>query len=79
MDGNARAELAAIKRELNSIISELDNIAIGIRRDFKGIGNEQCANCVGRAAEQYRWVKSKLDTMDTTTVTDSYAAAHSTE
>lgn len=79
MNASARAELASIKRELNSIISELDSISSGVRRDFVGIGNDQCANCIDRVANQYRYVKRKLDNMDTSTVTESYARAHGAE
>ena len=79
MNASARAELASIKRELNSIISELDSIASGVRRDFVGIGNDQCANCIDRVTNQYRYVKRKLDNMDTSTVTESYARAHGAE
>lgn len=79
MNASARAELASIKRELNSIISELDSISSGVRRDFVGIGNDQCANCIDRVTNQYRYVKRKLDNMDTSTVTESYARAHGAE
>lgn len=79
MDANARAELASIKRELNSIISELESISGGVRRDFVGIGNDQCASCIDRVVNQYRYVKRKLDNMDTSTVTESYARAHGAE
>lgn len=77
MDAGAQNELYQIKRELQSIITELDNIAAGIRRDFTGIGNEQCASCVSRVSAQYRTVKSKLDHMDLSKVTEAYAQAHS--
>ena len=79
MNASARAELASIKRELDSIIRELDDISGGIRRDFVGIGNDQCSNCIDRVTNQYRWVKRKLDNMDTSTVTESYAKAHGGE
>ena len=79
MDANASIELNLIKRDLKSIIDELEEISCGVRRDFQGIGNETCADCIYRAAEQYRWVKGKLDNLDTTTVTESFAEAHSTE
>lgn len=79
MNASARAELASIKRELASIISELEDISGGVRRDFVGIGNDQCANCIDRVTNQYRYVKRKLDNMDTSTVTESYARAHGAE
>lgn len=76
MNTSARSELASIKAELNSIINELDSISRGVRNDFTGIGNVQCASCIDRVANQYRIVKRKLDHLDTTTVTQSFASAH---
>ena len=76
MDAGARYELSEIKRELNSIISELESISSGVKADFTGIGNEQCASCIDRVVNQYRYVKRKLDNMDTNTVTESFAQAH---
>lgn len=76
MDANAQAELDGIKNELNAIIRELESISGGVRRDFVGIGNEQCAICIDRVTEQYRIVKSKLDHLDTVKVTESFAEAH---
>ena len=77
MTASARYELASIKSELNSIISELESISRGVRNDFVGIGNEQCANCIDRVTSQYYTVRRKLNNLDTTTVTESYARAHS--
>ena len=77
MDASASAELESIKRELRSIISELDSIAAGVRKDFVGIGNERCANSIESVANHYRGVLRKLQNMDTGTVTESFAKAHS--
>lgn len=76
MDANARNELNAIKRELNSIIAELESISGGIRNDFIGIGNDKCADCIDRVLNNYYTVRKKLNNMDTSTVTESYAQAH---
>lgn len=76
MDANARAELNAIKSELNSIIRELESISYGVRKDFVGIGNDKCADCINKVINQYYYVKRKLDNLDTSTVTDSYAQSH---
>ena len=46
MDSNSQYELYLIKRELQSIINELDDIAYGIRRNFSNIGEDQAASCV---------------------------------
>lgn len=76
MDANSEYELYLIKRELQSIINELDDIAYDIRRDFDNIGEDQAAACVSRVADKYRIAKRKLDNIDTKRVTDEYAAAH---
>lgn len=76
MDAGARNELNSIKRELNSIISELESISNGIRKDFTGIGNEKCADCIDRVLNQYYYVRRKLNNLDTSTVTESYAQAN---
>lgn len=76
MDANGRNELASIKRELNSIINELESISYGVRNDFSGIGNDKCADCIDRVLNQYYYVRRKLNNLDTTTVTESYAQAH---
>lgn len=76
MDANSEYELYLIKKELQSIIWELDDIANDIRRDFSNIGEDQAAACVSRVAEKYRIAKRKLDNIDTKKVTDEYAKAH---
>lgn len=76
MDANSEYELYLIKRELQSIINELDDIAYDIRRDFDNIGEDQAAACVSRVADKYRIAKRKLDNIDTKRVTDEYAVAH---
>ena len=76
MDSNSQYELYLIKRELQSIINELDDIAYGIRRNFSNIGEDQAASCVSRVADKYRIAIRKLDNIDTNKVTDEYAAAH---
>ena len=76
MDASARNELASIKRELNSVISELEEISARVRNDFVGIGNERCADCINRVLNQYYVVRRKLNNLDTSTVTDSYAQSH---
>lgn len=76
MDSGARAELSSIKRELDSIISELESISSGVRNDFTGIGNDKCSDCIDRVLNQYYCVRRKLNNLDTSTVTESYARAH---
>ena len=76
MDSKARNELDSIKRELNSIINELESISDGVRKDFVGIGNEKCADCIDRVVSNYYAVRRKLNNLDTSTVTDDYARTH---
>lgn len=76
MDAKARSELYAIKLELNAVIRELQDISSGLKKEFTGIGCEQCAACVDRVVSQYQAVKRKLDKLDTSTVTESWANAH---
>lgn len=59
-------ELESIKRELQSIINELDSISNGVKRNFAGIGNDRCASSISSIANDYRYVKKRLDRIDTT-------------
>lgn len=61
MDSATRREISSIKTELQSIINELDNISIGLKTDFKNIGNDKCAQVVANVADRYRNVKKKLN------------------
>lgn len=61
MDSATRREIGSIKTELQSIINELDNISIGLKTDFKNIGNDKCAQVVANVADRYRNVKKKLN------------------
>lgn len=76
MDAQGRRELEDIKRELRSIIQELGEISQGVRRDFEGIGNEQCSACIDKVTQNYETVLRRLNNIDTNTVTDSFARAH---
>lgn len=76
MDSSARNELNSIIRELNSIISELEDISRGVRYDFKNIGSEKCADCIDRVLNKYYTARQRLNNMDTSTVTESYAQSH---
>lgn len=46
--------------ELISIIKELEDIADGLKRDFKSIGNIHCANAVNKVADNYRVVLKQM-------------------
>lgn len=72
MDAYTKRELNAIKDELQSIINELDRISDGVRSDFRGIGNDTCANCIDRVISQYRSVRRQLNKIDTSKVNEGY-------
>lgn len=77
MDANSIRELYEIKEELKSIIKELEDIESGVRNDFKNIGNDICADRIRGVADQYGTVLKKLENIDTQTVTEEFANAHS--
>lgn len=68
MTSSAKAELEAIKREISSIISSLNDVAYGVRNDFCGIGNERCADSIQSVINKYTYVKRTLDGIDTTEI-----------
>lgn len=70
MGASEQYEFESIKRELQSIIKELDNIAYGVRRNFTGIGNDRCAQSIYSIADDYRYVKRKLDKIDTSKMSE---------
>ena len=69
MDTATRRELDGIKEDLNAIIRELEGISSGVRSDFLNVGNDKCANSIDSVITKYRYVKTKLNNMDTDTVT----------
>lgn len=52
------------RSELRSIISELRDIEWGVRRDFAGIGQDLCGNCIDNIADKYDGVLSRLNRVD---------------
>lgn len=76
MCANAKNEISAIRGELSSIIRELEGISRGIRTEFSGIGNEQCANCIDRVIDKYYYVEKKLNNVNTNNLADWYADSH---
>ena len=55
------ATVSSCRNELRSIISELRDIEYGIRKDFRGIGEAQCADCLERVAKKYDGVLNRLN------------------
>ena len=53
-------QLEGYRIELNSIIRELESIEAGVKRDFKNIGNDKCAESIHSVIVKY---KSALRTL----------------
>lgn len=64
MDLYSSAELLSIKRELDSIIDELESISMGIRNNFTGIGNEKCAASIDKIISHYYDFRCQLNNID---------------
>jgi hypothetical protein len=56
--------LNQIRSELRAIIRELRDIEHGVRGDFTGIGQDMCANCIGRLADHYQSVLVRLENVN---------------
>jgi len=69
----SQQQLNAIKKDLQSIINELEDIAKGIKKDFEGIGNELCASAISAEVERYREAKQKLDKIDIEKIKEEHA------
>ena len=52
------------KTELRRIIEELQDIETGVRRDFSGIGEQLCGNCIGLMINKYEYVSRELKNVD---------------
>ncbi len=53
MARDLNAELSDVKRELRNAVRELYDIASGVERSFKGIGNDKCAKNIRNIAYHY--------------------------
>lgn len=58
---SARSDLESIKSQVDSVVREIDSIAGEVQRSFVGIGNERCATCLYKIADQYRKVRNQLN------------------
>ena len=58
------ATLNDCRNELRSIISELRDIEWGVRRDFTGIGQDLCGNCIDKIANKYSGVLTRLNNVN---------------
>jgi len=52
--------LEECKSEMQSIIRELRDIEWSVRRDFTGIGEQLCGNCIDKIADKYNYVYGEL-------------------
>lgn len=64
------ATLSSCKSELQSILNELTAIESGLRRDFVGVGQEHCAQCISGVINKYRKVMNQLNNVDTNRLAD---------
>ena len=53
--------LEECKNEMRSIIRELRDIEWGVRRDFTGIGEQLCGDCIDKIASKYDYVSRELN------------------
>ena len=58
------SSLSACRNELRSIIQELRDIEWGVRRDFTGIGEELCGDCIEKIADKYDGVLTRLNNVN---------------
>lgn len=58
------ASLNDCRRELRSIVNELRSIEAGVRHDFVGIGEDICADTIGKIADKYNRVLNRLYSVD---------------
>lgn len=52
------------RSELRSIISELRDIEWSVRRDFTGVGQDLCGDCIDKIADKYDGVLTRLNRVD---------------
>ena len=74
MHRQSRKELDSIKQALDGVIRELNAISTGVRDHFKGIGSEQCADCIDHVTSTYRRARRQLDQINTSKVTKEFAS-----
>ncbi len=60
----ARRQLDEIIRDLNNAVKELRTIAKELRSNFRGIGEDYCANSLENVADKYSRVISSLRKVD---------------
>ena len=58
------SSLSGCRNELRSIIRELRDIEWGVRRDFTGIGEDLCGNCIEKIADKSDGVLNRLNNVN---------------
>lgn len=76
MESMAKNELYSIRRDLDSVIQELEFLSTKIRNEFEGIGNYKCADCIDKSLENCNFARKKLYNLDTSTITEHFARIH---
>ena len=76
MDYQSSQELEAIKRELHSIISELEDIRNHVRTDFTGIGSGDCADSISSVLNNLYTAERRLNNLDRNSVMQWFINAH---
>ena len=67
--------LEECKAEMRNIISELQDIEWGVRRDFINIGQDLCGNKINKVVQKYEGVSnalSRVSSRDITQVVNTY-------
>ena len=64
------ATLNSCRSELRSIINELNAIEDGIRYQFSGIGQENCADCIDSVTRKYQNLLNQLNNVDPNKLAD---------
>ncbi len=63
-ESQAKAEIADIRIQLNSLIRTMRNVADGVEHDFYGVGNEICARSIRDVAGKYDTVLRVLNSIN---------------
>ncbi len=64
MTKKGSAQLREYRRELKSIIAELETIERHVRNDYKNVGNVECADCIKSVINKYKSALRTLNSVD---------------
>lgn len=60
MDLKTVAQLEALRKELHEMTGRLETEAEEIRKSFRGIGNEYCADRLTEVVKEYRRLEKRI-------------------